>query len=190
MQDTFAPYSLVCPTVTWREARGHQTYVEYESAFRKHGEELSDYFIMTVVRNPWAWHVSWFNYVRAQGGGKRSGLKVEHKQFRKMEFSDYLVWLKDPTAKTTPPGIIKRQLSDWILDSNGVVRANAILRQETLYDDVVELVNRLGIAIEPKQFRRNVSTTDDYRNYYTSQDIENVAQRHQRDIELFGYEFS
>ena len=189
VQDVFAPYSSRCPTLTWKEARGHQTYREYRQVFRGRHEDIHDYFIMTVVRNPWAWHVSWFNYVRAADGGKKSGLKVEHKQFRKMSFRDYLNWLDDDHAKFTPPGMIKMQQTDWLCDAEGRIRVDAILRQETLFEDVSRLIEQLGIAIEPKQRSLNVSTRGDYRSYYTSDGIEQIARRHHRDIDLFGYEF-
>ncbi|OUT55334.1 MAG: hypothetical protein CBB71_20425 [Rhodopirellula sp. TMED11] len=189
VQKTFAPFSSQCPLIVWKEARGHRTYQDYKRVFDQRNDDVHDYFIMTVVRNPWAWHVSWFNYIRAPGGGRLSGLKIEHKQFRKMSFSDYLKWLDDDTVKQTAPGMVKMQQSDWICDEQGNVRADAILRQENLLSDVSNLISKLGIDLQPKPCRLNVSTIDDYRKYYDSKGIEQIAQRHQRDLELFGYQF-
>lgn len=189
VQNTFAPYSSECPVLTWKEARGHKTYREYKRIFEARNDSIHNYFIFSVVRNPWAWHVSWFNYVRAIGGGKRSGLHTEHKQLRKMNFNDYLNWLDDDSVKLTRPGIIKMQQSDWICDSNGNVRVDAVLRQERLFADISELIARLGLAIRPQHKRLNVSTKDDYRAYYTSDGIDQIARRHARDISLFGYRF-
>ena len=144
---------------------------------------------MTVVRNPWSWHVSWFNYVGKDTGGRRSGLKIEHEQFKNMTFEQYLQWLDDESAPQSPQGYVRMTQSDWVCDETGKVRVDEILRQETLQDDIRDLVDRLNLAVKPVQKRVNVSTKDDYRSYYTPAGVDQIAQRHKRDIELFGYSF-
>lgn len=144
---------------------------------------------MTVVRNPWSWHVSWFNYVRQDKGGKRSGMKIEHELFRTMNFSDYLTWLDDGSAAESPQRYIRKQLSDWILDESGATKVDIVLRQEWLYADMIRLVTKLELAVIPVQKSVNVSTSSDYRSSYTTKGIEQIARRHHRDIEMFGYTF-
>lgn len=189
VQDTFALYSMRCPLLTWPEAAGHLTYRQYEPVFKARGEDIQNYLIMTVVRNPWSWHVSWFNYVRQDKGGKRSGMKIEHELFRTMNFSDYLTWLDDGSAAESPQRYIRKQLSDWILDESGATKVDIVLRQEWLYADMIRLVTKLELAVIPVQKSVNVSTSSDYRSSYTTKGIEQIARRHHRDIEMFGYTF-
>ena len=190
MQDTFRPYSRRCPTLRWKESRGHLTWLEYRDVFERRGENIRDYTLMTVVRNPWAWHVSWYNYVRNDIGGRRSGLKIEHEQFRRMSFEQYLRWLDDEAAPQSPQGYVRMIQADWISDEAGNVMVDEILRQESLQDDIRSLVDRLNLAVTPVHKRVNVSTRDDYRSYYTPDGVDQIAKRHQRDIELFGYSFA
>lgn len=190
VQETFAPYSQHCPTIRWPDAQGHLTYLEYREVFANHGQDVHDRLILTVVRNPWAWHVSWFNYVRRDRWGKRSGLKVEHKLFRRMNFSDYLEWLDDDDAPQSPQGYLKKLQSDWLCDERGRLRADYVLHQETLLAELNDLIDVLNIDVQPINRRVNVSTKDDYRLYYDTRGIELIARRHRRDCELFGYEFS
>ena len=185
----FSPYSRRCPTLRWKEARGHLTYLQYRPIFEARGENIHDYRIMTVVRNPWAWHVSWFNYVRKDVGGRSSGLRIEHEQFKHMTFSQYIDWLDDESAPESPQRYIRKQQSDWICDESGRIRVDDVLHQETLLDDLNGLVDRLNLAVRPSGKRLNVSTTDDYRRYFTSSEVDRIARRHHRDNEMFGYSF-
>lgn len=190
IQDMFAPYSKRSPILKWKEAAGHQTYNEYEQVFKERSDDIQNYLIMTVVRNPWSWHVSWYNYIRNDRNGKRSGLKTEHEQFKNMSFDEYLDWLDDDSVPQSPQGYVKKQLSDWICNDEGIVMVDIVLRQESLFEDVTRLVNKLDLAIEPIQKSVNVSTKDDYRSYYSPEGAERIARRHQRDIELFQYSFA
>lgn len=189
VQSTFGKYAKRCPTIVWPEAQGHLTYQEYEPLFRARADRIDDYLLMTVIRNPWAWHVSWFNYVRKDAGGKKSGLKIEHEQLKDMNFQQYLEWLDNKDAPRSPQGYFDKQLSDWICDDSGTLKADIILRQESLYADIVDLVTKLNLAVTPIHRGVNVSTRDDYRSYYSDDGIEQIAKRHHRDISLFQYDF-
>lgn len=190
VQKTFSPYSKTCPTIRWEDARGHLTYNQYARVFKDHSGDIHGNQILTVVRNPWAWHVSWYNYVRRDRWSKRSGLKIEHKLFRRMSFDDYLNWLDDDDAPQSPQGYLKRQQSDWICDDNGHVRVDHVLHQENLLEELLAMIEQLKIDVSPTTGRVNVSTKDDYRKYYSQRGIDLIASRHWRDCKLFGYEFS
>lgn len=189
IQDMFRPYAKWCPTIKWPEAKGHLTYQQYDPIFRARAERLHDYLLITVVRNPWAWHVSWYNYIRRDKGGRKSGLPIEHETLKDLSFAEYLDWLDDDSAPRSPQGYLDKQLSDWIVDEFGRVQADIILRQESLYADVLNLVGKLNLKVRPVQKSVNVSTQDDFRTYYADDGIERIAKRHQRDIQLFQYTF-
>ncbi|TCU13188.1 sulfotransferase family protein [Rhizobium sullae] len=180
-----------CPTLRWPEAKGHKTYLEYREIFGKRGMHLSDFVVFTVIRNPWDWHLSWYNYVSKDTNGTKSGMRLEHEQIRNLTFSEYTKWLEDLQQPRSPNDYARRQVSDWIIDENGDVAVHEILRQEALQDELSALKRKYGLYINiPAGKRVNASRqTDDYRKAYTTEDAERIARRHSRDLTLFGYRF-
>lgn len=174
-----------CPTLRWKEAKGHKTYLEYKEIFEKRNQNIHDYTMFSVIRNPWSWHVSYFHYIKSG----RSGHHLEHQLFQKMAFSDYLKWLSNPDAKRGPQGYLTKQVSDWIIDEDGKVAVEYILRQENLEKDFLSMIKKEDIFIMPATTKVNTSKHADYRTYYSDRDAEIIAIRHTRDIFLFNYTF-
>ncbi len=143
----------------------------------------------TVVRNPWDWHVSWFHYLKEDKGRGQSGMPTEVELFQKFDFSDYLAWLADDDAPTSPSGYIRKQLVDYITDDNGEIAVDVVLRQEKLEDDLAAMIGDLNLATEVPRQRANSSERGDYRGYYDDAGAELVARRHRDDIARFGYTF-
>lgn len=179
-----------CPTLVWPEAKGHKTYVEHRAIFANRGFDIHDNFIFSLVRNPWAWHVSWFNYIKNDYGGKHSGHVVEAELFQKFSFEDYVCWLHDPEAKRGPQGYITRQLHEWVTDENGNIAVDLVVKNEEISEKLETFFRQQGIILKLPHKRVNVSTQGDYRRYYTDNLAERIAVKHSRDIELFGYSFS
>ncbi len=75
----------------------------------------------------------------------------------------------------------------FLVVENRTCCVNVVLHQESLHEELTEMIDRLQLDIKLKQQRLNVSTTDDYRSYYTSAGVELIARRHGRDFDLFGY---
>ncbi len=180
-----------CPTITWKEAKGHKTYLEYRDIFITRKKSLQDYVLFTVIRNPWDWHLSWFNYVSKDVGAIKSGMLLEHQQIKDMSFSQYLMWLGDSTLTKSKDDYTRRQVSDWIVDEHGTVMVQEILRQETLTDDLATMRDKYSLNISLPRFERINSSRQlaDYRSFYDDKQAEMIARRHNRDIELFGYSF-
>lgn len=178
-----------CPTLTWPEAAGHKLYTEYRDIFRARGEDIHDYYLFSVVRNPFDWHVSWYNYIRKDAGGRRSGHAVEAELFSRMSFADYVNWLDDPDAPHSPQGYVRRQIHEWVTDEAGVIRVDWVLRQESLRADFAAMIAETGIMVRPGLRRRNVSNEKDFRSYYTAREVDIIARRHAKDCTLFGYGF-
>ncbi|WP_320203952.1 hypothetical protein [Agrobacterium rosae] len=180
-----------CPTLQWREARGHKTFLEYRDIFRARQKSLEQHVLFTVVRNPWEWHLSWFNYVSKDTDAKKSGMPLEHLQIKDMSFSEYLVWLDDPSFPRSENDYTRRQVSDWIVDETGKVGVHEVLRQETLQDDLVALRDKYSLKIKiPLGEMINASRpAGDYRPFYNDKQADFIARRHRRDIDLLGYQF-
>lgn len=178
-----------CPTMIWPEARGHKTYIEHKKIFLDRGQDIHDYFIFALVRNPWAWHVSWYNYIKNDKGGLHSGHVLEAELFEKYSFSDYLAWLVDPDARRSPQGYITRQLHEWVTDENGKVAVDLVVKNEELNEKLYSFFKSEGVICSLPHGKINVSTEDDYRKYYTDKEAEVIALRHSKDLDLFGYRF-
>lgn len=180
-----------CPTLRWPEAAGHLTYRQYKPIFAAHGDDLDSYALFSVIRNPWDWHVSWYHYVGRDTGGKRSGMPLEHEQIKDLSFSDYLAWLDDSEQPRSRDDYMRRQISDWMVNEDGEIAVDDILRQENLRGDLEALRDRYGLRLKISSRERiNASRKDqDYRRFYSAADADRIARRHGRDIALFGYSF-
>lgn len=175
--------------MVWPEARGHKTYAEYRDIFSSRGQDIHENFLFSIVRNPFSWHVSWYRYIQGDPGGLHSGHKIESKLFKKMKFSDYVEWLQDPDAPRSPQGYIQRQIHEWLTDERGVIRVDCVLRQERLELDFQDLIRRTGILVSVGGDRENVSNFGEWRNYYTSQEVDVIARKHADDLRIFNYSF-
>ncbi|MCC4243036.1 sulfotransferase family 2 domain-containing protein [Stappia indica] len=189
VEQAFLPWIRRCPSRRIRDARGHLTYCEYTQVFDRHRVDLASMHVFTVVRNPWAWHVSWFHYLKEDYGRGQSGMPTEVELFQDYDFSDYLRWLADDEAPTSPTRYIRKQQLDYLTDASGTVAVDRILRQERLADDLARMATELDLAVTVPQCRANSSSHGHYREYYDDFGIDLVARRHRDDIETFGYTF-
>lgn len=189
VESMFRPYMEHCPLFTEGWAAGHQTYAEYRMGFEARYMDIDKGYTFAVVRNPWDWHVSWYHYIKGDPMGADSGHAIEAQLFQTMSFENYIDWLSDDDAPRSPQDYIRRQMSDWVIDGNGKVAINRILRQERLADDLNAMAKDLRLLVTIKDAKVNASDRADYRRYYNDRTAEAVAARHSRDISLFGYSF-
>lgn len=178
-----------CISVRHSKLQGHLTWVEYRDRLLEIGQPISEFETFSVVRNPFEWHFSWFNYIRRQKP-HRSGYAIEHKLFQDFNFSDYVAWLENPDAPRTPRHDMGRQLADWVCDENGEVMVKNILHQERLSSDLTSFADHYGLQINvPKSQVNTFSGGEDFRTQYSDKDVAVISKRHQRDLELFNYAF-
>jgi hypothetical protein len=189
VEQAFLPWIRKCPSRRIPDARGHLTYREYKRVFARHHVDLSALRIFTVVRNPWDWHVSWFHYLKQDKDRGRSGMSTEVDLFQAFDFKDYLAWLADDDAPTSPTRYIRKQLVDYLCNEAGQLAVDRVLRQERLDEDLGGMVEEFELAAEVPSQRANPSAHADYRSYYDDAGIELVARRHADDIARFGYTF-
>jgi len=179
-----------CVSIKHPVLKGHLTWVEYRDRLIELDTSITDFVTFSVVRNPFEWHLSWFNYLKRQQP-RKTGYAIEHDLFQKFSFSDYVYWLQDEDAPRTPRHDMGRQISDWTCDENGKIVVADVLRQENLTEDLEALRDRYGLILQIPQKRVNAfGTGEDYRNFYTEHDVDIIAKRHKKDLELFDYSFS
>ena len=169
--------------------QGHLTWVEYRDALKSIGYDIGDFIQFTVIRDPWQWHLSWYNYIRKDKDGLRSGMPDEHRLLQTMSFIDYLRWLEDPMITGKPNQYYLKQISDWIIDEDGTVRIDDVVRQERLVEDLTSFGKKHGILLKIPKKRLNQSFEGDYRSAYCPEGVDIVARRHARDLAMFNYSF-
>lgn len=184
----FSPYIKSCPSLTVPRLSGHLTYIEYREGLRLLARDICDFWTVSLVRNPFDWHTSWYTYICCNSG-KHTGYHVEHELFQKMDFDDYVEWLDDCDAPRSPQFAMGKLLLEWSCDETRKIRTNHVLRQETLRRDVEALKTKLGLRIRIPDKPLNISKSDDYRKFYSDKSAERIAKRHAEDCRLFGYDF-
>lgn len=136
-------------------------------------ENFRSYFSFAIVRNPWDWQVSLYNYSLKTPG------HYQHEFIKSLgSFTAYLDWRCTKEV---------RYQKDFIYSQNGEQLVKYIGRYECLDDDFREICARIGISASLP--RLNISREKPYQEYYTSETIELVHKAFMLDIETFGYEF-
>ena len=134
---------------------------------------FDDYLSFAVVRNPWDWQSSLYNYALKHPG------HYQHEMTKGFgSFANYLEWRCD--------GHYILQ-SDYVCDAEGRVLVDLVGRMENLEQDFRGFCSRLGLDVELP--RLNVFKQKDYHEDYDDRLRDMVARTFARDIEMFGYEF-
>lgn len=177
-----------CFTRRYPLLKGHKTWMEYRELFPKFGLDIADFVTFSVVRNPWAWHVSFYHYVRQLVGRNREKAAELHARLNTMSFTEYLAWVDQPGTTENEIASVN-DVCHWIVDGEGRIAVDVVMRQERLEQDFSDFIRRYGLRLQIPAGRVNESRHADYRSYYTDCDADLVARRHHRDVVLFGYSF-
>jgi hypothetical protein len=134
---------------------------------------FDEYFTFAIVRNPWDWQVSLYNYM----------LKTPTHRWHEFtkafpDFAAYLHWRCTEEV---------RFQKDFICAPDGKILVDFVGRYEQIDDDFRLICERVGISANLPV--TNVSKTRPYQEYYTPELIELVRLAFEPDIELFGYDF-
>ena len=137
--------------------------------------EIFDSFLkFAFVRNPWEWHVSIYHYVRQRTD------HPDHELFTSFRgFEDYFDW------RLNRKGVELQ--SEFILSDSGDLLVDFVGRYETLAQDFATVCSRIGI--DGALPHNNRSTHRDFREYYTPETRDLVAEAYKDDIDFLGYEF-
>jgi len=140
---------------------------------------FDSFFKFSLVRNPWARTVSLYF--------RREGVSVS----REMDFPTFCRTLEYASDTCINPTVHPNQL-DWLLDENGKLAVDYVMKLESLEDDLAELGRRTQgrLRFEGRRLNANpASKSASYRDMYDEESKERIAQLFRRDIEYFGYEF-
>jgi hypothetical protein len=142
-------------------------------------------FKFTMVRNPFSWLVSTYNYVLAHEAHTERPIALKG-------FGHYLRWVAEVGLKQEHPlgANCHARLFDFIHDADGNLLVDFVGRFEQYERDVRFICNRAGLPGEtiPKTNASRYQKTD-YREYYAPEDVELVKRVWAKDLGHFGYRF-
>lgn len=158
----------------------HQTL----SNIIKNIPELNKYFIFTFIRNPWDRLLSlWCDFTQIRKKEYSEKITLDNELFSEFNsFEDFCInfrntiWINDV--------FLKPQLY-FIFPYS---RINFIGKYESLNEDYKKLCHILNITHDKLPIIRKTEHNH-YRNYYTQQTRDIIAEIYKEDIKEFGYEF-
>jgi hypothetical protein len=147
---------------------GHLTVKDFQDNI-----PIGDLESFAVVRNPWSWQVSLFNYARKEQG------HFQHGQPQYENFETYIRWRCGHEAR----------LQSHYLESHlGGIGVKHLLRFESLSEGWSELAAKTGWKL-PGLPHKNQSTYDSWKTYYTDDTAALVGATFDKDCHQFGYRF-
>jgi Sulfotransferase family len=141
-------------------------------------EEISGFFTVTMVRNPWDRMVSYYHWLQDQHFAHPAvGLA------RSLDFSGFLNHPQTRTALMLWP------YGAWMRDRHGHEQANLFIRLECLEADLAPFEAHLGFRLGALPRVNASARTPDWRPFYSEADMALVAGLCAADIARFGYAF-
>lgn len=139
--------------------------------------QMEEYFVFTLVRNPWDRMVSYYHWLQDQN--------FDHPHVtlaKEVEFSSFL------NAGLTQAMMRNDGAARYVSDRDGVDRCDLYLRLEHLAQDVEVLEDAIGVRLGMVP-HANKSERGAYQGYYSEADRALVGDAFAADIERFGYGF-
>lgn len=141
-------------------------------------DQMRDYFVFTLVRNPWDRMVSYYHWLRAQG--------FDHPAVQMAKTSEFADFLR---AAETQASFRASPYAIYVTDAQGKEQADLFIRLEHLDEDLAPLEAHLGVSLRPLPHENSSARNKDYREFYTDALAGIVADCCAEDIKRFGYEF-
>ncbi|MCW2764369.1 MAG: hypothetical protein JWO11_328, partial [Nocardioides sp.] len=146
------------------------------------------YWIFGFVRNPWDRMVSWWSMIENwRNYNERKGLTIEDRGNRFWRVAAGYQDFDEFVMRGTKAFLrLQRPQIDFLVA--GDRRADFIGRTENLLEDANHALEHVGLTAEAIG-HHNKGKRNDYRDYYTPETRDRVAQVFAKDLEEFDYEF-
>ena len=141
-------------------------------------EQISDYFVVTLVRNPWDRYVSYFHWLREQ--------TFDHAAVKIAKNNDFSAFLNHPQTKLAAEN---DSYASYVTCASGAERCNLFVRLEHLNEDIQPFERHLGFELRDIEHANASNREKDYRPHYSDNDQELVAAWFAKDTQRFGYSF-
>jgi hypothetical protein len=134
-----------------------------------------------VIRNPWDKVVSHYHYrVLTNQTGMANG-HIDFNRWVQLAYGDH-----DPRYYDQPMMFMPQK--EWLIDDNGNIVVDRILRFENLSKDFNELAADLGIRKRLPHVKKS-NRANDFRRYYNKETVKIIADSFAQDIDEFGYDY-
>ena len=140
--------------------------------------ETQDFFVLTLVRNPWDRMVSYYHWLREQ--------TFEHAAVTLAKSEGFSEFLNDADMQRS---VRQAHYASYVTDKNGLERCNLFARIEHLQCDLAPFEQHLGFALGPVERMNTSPRNPDHRCYFSDPDAALVARICQKDVARFGYAF-
>jgi len=162
----------------------HRTIAGFQSVLAP--ELFAECFKFTFVRNPWDRLVSAFFYLKNQNMMSNQRWAKEHLS-RFQDFNTFVTqWL---TRDNIWSFVFFRPQYHFICCEGRQPAVDFIGYYENLVPDFTVICERIKSSAKLEEKNRNSRRGRDYREYYTDETRNLVAEIYAEDIELFGYNF-
>ncbi len=138
-------------------------------------------FKFVVVRNPWDLQVSSYHHILREKPEVLKGVQ-NFQDFLRLKFDQERAYdfMLDVSAELQ---------HEYFVDLQGRVIVDFIARYERLQEDFQKICRRIGLPEMELPHLRRADQREDYRQYYTEELAEMVAEHYQRDLQFLGYVF-
>ena len=154
----------------------HSTLVDIQDVVP--AAELSDFFVVTLVRNPWDRLVSYYHWLAEQTW-----------QHRTVELAKSLTFEGFVNNNEIQDAFGSGGFSTYVTDQNGQEHCDLFVRLENLSKDIRPFEDHLGFQLGAIERVNTSPRRADYRSYYTDDTAATVARLCAPDIKRFGYSF-
>lgn len=137
----------------------------------------ADYYVFTLVRNPWDRVVSLYHWLQTQS--------FDHPAVQRAQTLSFSGFINHPA---TQAAFRTHTYTSYVTNTAGEARCDLFARLEHLQADLAPLWDHLGFHCAVG--RENTSVRQgDWRSYYSDSDAALIADVCAADIALFGYGF-
>lgn len=149
----------------------------------------------SIVRNPWDRVLSNFTYAKLEKSfwhsSKEDSIFGPHPDYfllKDKSFSDCLELLYENKNLFKHEGWGNQ--SEYIIDFNGNVVVDKIIKFETMNDQIFQMIKDLKLNISHNLPHINQSKNSEFKRFYTKKEINLVEQIYKKDIINFNYNFN
>ncbi len=140
--------------------------------------EMEEFFVFTLVRNPWDRMVSYYHWLQIQN--------FDHPAVGLAKELAFPAFLRTPLIRA---GMQNFPYGRYVQDADGVERADLFIRLEHLAEDLAPLEAHLGFALGAVPRENQSKRNHDWRVYYGDDEAAIVAEACAEDIARFSYRF-
>tara|TARA_R110000744_G_C19252147_1_gene550406 strand:+ start:75 stop:749 length:675 start_codon:yes stop_codon:yes gene_type:complete len=166
-------------------------------------QNLSEYFLFSVVRNPWSRLVSAHKELLRGKEPKKNPISLSIAEVHKIlkgsldfkDFVDFVVNIEPSAKGSLGTNAHWVPQSEWLSNAQGSWRGlevedyDFIGKVESIDADIITIEKGVGVPFPIPLSRVNQSPSYNYRDEYTPDLVDIVGKYYEEDIERFNYEF-